>query len=120
MSSALSGMKERLYSSSNSPYHSDSVGRMKNQTSKNVTLAQEMDTSSWTAGVGDVAHYKERYAADIADRQNADAILMPTHKELMKTLGCRSKAPMFTFTATHVALNKEILLHGVPLFSNQF
>lgn len=119
MNSVLLRMQERLYSSSPLPSASASI---QNHTYKNVTPALVKDPSWWTAGVGDVAENAAQCAADIADRQNADAILVFTQKGLMATLTsrCRPKAPIFAFTATPVVRNKMNLLYGVRPFRLQF
>lgn len=111
MDAVVQRMQERLYSKGNA---------MDNHPYKIPPLVK--DPSWWTPGVGDVAENVAQCAADLADRQNAKAILVFTQKGLMATLTsrCRPKAPIFAFTATPTVRNKMTLMYGVRPFRLQF
>lgn len=80
------------------------------------------DKSWWSSGVGDIAENIASCAADLANQQEAAAILVFTQKGLMASLTSRyrPKAPIFAFTATPVVRNKMNLLYGVRPFRFQF
>lgn len=80
------------------------------------------DSSWWTTGVGDVAESIAKSAADLANSQNAVAILVFTQKGFMANLTsrCRPKAPIYAFTAAPMVRNKMNLLYGVRPFRFQF
>lgn len=80
------------------------------------------DTSWWTPGVGDIAENIASCAVELANQQDADAILVFTQKGLMANLTSRyrPKAPIFAFTATPLVRNKMNLMYGVRPFRFQF